>query len=379
MNISDEAVKIKYAEFINELWPNLNLSKDEVFRNNITDAIASENNFIFFKEQMKKRLKRLNIKFADNPNIIDTVRNLHSMNNWGGALCELIAYDLLSSLGHEVELQKKLEINDTLAKYIPNKGASYIDAYIHNYRSNFEIKGFNDNLKIIIDNLNNSFNQFITCDYDYFVDSKNISANYNALKKELSENISKNTKDFHFRSKVCDELNFHVYYTKPQISSTIHCGGPYQEAEKLEKLPLDKYHQFSINTPNFKIFVIHPWLNNTCINKISRPDILFRSLSRRVFCKLTKDNKIFDNKSGLTTQEIAKKITALMFIIDNSVEPSEDYNSNDELSIFSVYLFWNPNVENKNKIIGFKEIEQDLNLLNGNVLKLLDDFQGDNY
>lgn len=379
--MKDAEFQQKYSEYMSNIWPELNIKTQEVCRNNITGALLDEKNFEYFRNSMQKRFQRLHKYFTNEPHILDTIKNLHSEKNWEGALCELITYDLLSSTKYNVTLQKQLQVNKTLAKYIKNKGATEIDAYMDVYNTNFEIKSLKDNIKEIIDNLTKNFKQYVTCEYNYDIEYSILQNKFADLKNELKRNINNNSEDFAFRSTICDGLLFHVYYTRPNITSTIHCYSPYAEAEALERLPLSKYHQLSIDKPNIKVFVTHPWINGNCYNSLFGPEILFRSLARRVFCKLSKVRKPYDSSSKVTSRKIAKTITGLMFIVDNSVESSKNkYNKNNsDFSVFDVYLFWNPNVYKKNKIIGFNQLEEDLGTRGLNVIRLIDDFASDNY
>lgn len=379
--MEDYTFKQKYIEYMSNIWPEIKINIDEIYRNNITGALLDNNNFEYFRNSMQKRFQRLHNYFPNEPHILNTIKNLHSEKNWQGSLCELIAYDLLSSTGHVVMLQKQLDIDKTLAKHINKKGATEIDAYMDIYKSNFEIKSLKDNIKEIIDNLTHDFRQCVTCEYDYDIEYSLLQNKFGDLKKELTTNINRHLEDFSYRSTICDKLLFHVYNSRPKVTTSIHCYCPYTEAETLERLPLAKYHQLSIELPNIKIFVTHPWINGNCYNGLFGPEILFRSLARRVFCKLAKIQKPYDSRSKVTCETIAKTITGLMFIVDNSVAPSKNkYNLNDnDFSVFDVYIFWNPNVYKKNKIIGFNQFEEDLGLRGLNVIRLIDDFQSDNY
>lgn len=381
--MNDTEFQQKYTKYMSNIWPELNIKTKDVCRNNFTGALLDENNFEYFINSMQKRLQRLRKYFANEPHILDTIKKLHSEKNWDGALCELITYDLLSSTGYEVTLQKQLQVEKTLAKYIHNKGATEIDAYMHVYNTNFEVKALKDNIKEITDNIKEGFSQYITCEYDYDIEADFLNKNFNNIKQELTDNINKNSniEDFSFRSKVCERLFFRVYNLRPSIISTVHCYNPYEEAEILEKLPLSKYHQLSIDRPNIKVFVVHPWINGNCYSGLVEPEVLFRSLARRVFCRLSKIETPYDGRSNLTYSTIAKTITGLMFIVDNSVKSSKNkHNKNDsDFSIFDVYLFWNPNVYRQNKIIGFNQLEEDLGHRGLNVIRLIDDFKGDNY
>lgn len=76
--------------------------------------------------------------------------------------------------------------------------------------------------------------------------------------------------------------------------------------------------------------------------------------------------------------DVAKRISGILYIVDNNVEPKTKFQLENPLSTMESYLYINPNVDTKNKNAFFFE-----NLAQGVAYKRLalhyDDFLYDNY
>lgn len=80
-----------------------------------------------------------------------------------------------------------------------------------------------------------------------------------------------------------------VLETTAVLVETHVCDDAFEMAQRLERLPLYNYKQF-VDGMFMKIFVCHSLNINS---SLSCHRDFFRSLARRVFCKLTKDSIIF--------------------------------------------------------------------------------------
>jgi len=122
---------------------------------------------------------------------------------------------------------------------------------------------------------------------------------------------------------------------------------PYRLANNYKYKILDYYNKLLIDEPSLITFVINPWFNRE-LNTSSIEFLItfFRSLSRRVFMELTKDQRNMDTffpelvGKNLKISDVAQKITGIVYVIDNSIMKTGE-NTND------VYLYLNPNATNK--------------------------------
>lgn len=392
MKVSD-----KILSFLNEI--------NRVCNNEINikkSSIRDKNNYFLYKIELSNSFKEVNIKrierlynsYKDNDYekkvILDDITNLF-YNQWDGAYSELLAYDLMNLISHKpCKIQiSDLDINKTLAKECKNKNVSAIDGYCHNGLIFFEIKTLTQRLHDLICKLkqdlecSNSDDYFIfTSDYPMNLEIKG-DCKYAELKKEILD-AKKHKKDF-LCSNVIKGLNIKFYYEKKPIDKLDYidktlettsvlveshvCENSFEMAKRLERMPLYNYKQF-VDGRFMKIFVCHRL--NTNESLICHRDF-FRSLARRVFCKLTKDNTIFDDNSNLTTSDIAKHLSGLMFIVDNSLNEHSDTSNNKQL--YKVYLYANPNTDFNHSFIGFRNFQF---MLNG-MQHECDDFEFDNY
>ena len=253
----------------------------------------------------------------------------------------------------------------------------------------FEIKTLTQRLTDLIIKLKNEFecidenNYFVfTSDYPMSLEINGDQV-YASLRNEIQE--SKKTKKKFLSSEIVKGLNIKFYY-EPKIlgqwdetsdffdTTTIliesHiCESSYEQAKRLERLPLYNYKQF-FDGMFIKIFVCHSLNINGSL--ICHRDF-FRSLARRVFCKLTKEDDIFDDNSKLTTAEIAKHLSGIMFIVDNSTNEKIDLSNPKKL--YKVYLYSNPNTDWSHKFLSFRNFCVALN----GIQHECDDFEFDNY
>lgn len=75
----------------------------------------------------------------------------------------------------------------------------------------------------------------------------------------------------------------------------------------------------------------------------------------------------------LTTADIAKHLSGLMFIVDNSLSKYFDASNNKQL--YKVYLYANPNTDWNHRFVGFRNF---CLMLNG-ISHECEDFEYDNY
>lgn len=365
-------------------------------------SIREKNNYFLNKIKLSGSFKYINIErikrlyliykndcYSKNV-IINDIKKLF-YNSWDGAYSELIAYDLMNLI---FKKPCKIQIDDipidkTLAKECKDNDVSTIDGYCEEGLIFFEIKTLTLRLSDLIYKLKrdlesrNSDNYFVfTSDYPMNLEI-NGDCKYAELKKEILE-AKKAQKNF-LCSEAIKGLNIKFYYEEKTIDKLVGidkvlettsvlmeshvCEGSFEMAKRLERLPLYNYNQF-VDGMFMKIFVCHNLNANSSL--ICQRDF-FRALARRVFCKLIKDNTIFDNNSKLTTEEIAKHLSGIMFIVDNSMNEKMDLSNPKKL--YKVYLYSNPNTDWSHQFIGFRNF---CFALNG-IQHECDDFKFDNY
>lgn len=361
-NITNNALKIDYN--LTEIASNIFLEKIK----------ESEN----FKDLTIKKVKRL-INDYSNDNkkvIIENVEKLFK-NNWDGAYSELTAYDFLNLVfDNKCEIQvENIELEQTLAKYCPDAKKSTIDGYLEDYFTYFEVKTLASRCMKLLDKIKHE----VEC-YDennYFKIKSNcytgleIKNNaYSELKNEILE--AKRKRQSSLDSKVVDGLHLTLIYEKKKYLFEYHtCENSFAMAERLERLPLEHYKQFVTDGKFIKIFVC----NSLCSDNFVRYDKdFFRSLARRVFCKLTKEEKIFDNNSKLKTSDIARCLGGLMFIVDLSPKIKEEIEKPENL--YEVYFYKNPNTDIEHSLLDIGFAHEYLHKAKSCIC---DDFRFDNY
>lgn len=365
-------------------------------------SIRDKNNYFLYKIEMSdsfkevniKRIKRLYDSYKNNDYekkvILDDVTKLF-YNQWDGAYSELLAYDLMNLISKKpCNIQiSALDISQTLARECKDKNVSAIDGYCDDGLIYFEIKTLTQRLSDLIYKLKqdlesrNSDDFFIfTSDYPMNLEI-NGDCKYAELRKEILE-AKKHKKDF-LCSKVIKGLNIKFYYEEKPIDKlegidkvlettsvlveSHVCEDAFEMAQRLECMPLYNYKQF-VDGRFMKIFVCHRLnINNSLICHRD----FFRALARRVFCKLTKEDRTFDDNSKLTIGEIAKCLSGIMFIVDNSTNEKIDLSNPKKL--YKVYLYSNPNTDCSHKFLSFRNF---CFALNG-IQHEFDDFEFDNY
>lgn len=124
--------------------------------------------------------------------------------------------------------------------------------------------------------------------------------------------------------------------------------------------------------------VKNPWFNEETVDFGNFNNMFYRSLSRRTFMELAKnDFPAKDYSSAYKTEKIkvcdvSKSIAGIVFIDDNSVR-SKYYKS-----LYSAYIYLNPNYKNKTPL-SIRSIEKFFRNKYEVQIKDFDDFKWDNY
>lgn len=372
--------------FIDEIknFCNINISEDSTTINNNYFLREISNNNSFFRLSLEK-LKRIYKTYENDTYKIKVIKNAISnlfTNNWQGAYNELTTYDFLNLLLDSpcyIQIDN-IEKSRTLVEHFNNKKVSTIDGFSRDTLTYFEIKTLRkENLieKIKFDIYKEHNNVVIKADNSLDLKLPNDNC-YSDLKNEISNAINNKVKVLH--SNIVKGLRLEIIYDNVQeLTMEFHrlCS-PFELAEQMEDLPIEKAYQF-IDGSFIKIFVISQ-LNFH--RQLFDSKEFFRSIARRVFCRLTKDESIYNTErnhnfenSKLKVSDVAKKLNGLMFLVDISTQ--ENIDISNPIKSFKTYLYSNPNTPFKNKFLGFRNFCIALSVKR--ILTDSDDFEHDNY
>ena len=387
-----------------------NIFKQEInfsninIKNNCIGALNSVKDSVF-KNNFIERLKRINEYFLNsNDHIIEIIHTAKQIGQttgykWAGAYSELVTldywiqFDSLSNINfpdrgdvntfansiakqigqQEIDLDISLDLSPTKKIYTDVKcliptHTELTDQILNRVKS----KTKNQDYLIGIDDL---------FDVDYLRTKADFVSELQSgnLINELEKCVNENTTYYSHTLKSGNKASFSISYSKSGTNTvlfTIREIDPYRLAIDYKHKILHYYNKLLIDEPSLIIFVINPWFNQELNDSIGEFFSTFlRSLSRRIFMELTKDDTdmgtIFPKLIGknLKISDIAKKITGIIFIKDNSIMQSG-------ADINDVYIYLNPNSTNKT-LTG-----SDFDILNWTPeikQPFIDDFYYDNY
>ena len=343
--------------------------------NNCIGALFKDEESIPFRSNFIERLKRLREHFKDNENIlIEIIKKKKKIGQttgykWAGPYSELVALDywiqfpdllhikfpdkgdvntfadsIAKQIGQkEVDLDISLELSSkkiyTDVKCLIPTHMELVDQIIDKVKSKTKKKDY----LIGIDNL---------FDVDYLRTKSDFITEFKAgtLINKLAESIDKSERLYTHTLLSGEQATFRISHSKTGIGtllSTMREIDVYKLASDYKYKILDYYNKLLINEPSLITLVINPWFNPE-LNIPNKEFIstFLRSLSRRVFIELTKDNTdmetIFPDLIGknIKISDIAKKITGIIFIKDNSIMESGT-------DLYDTYIYLNPNATNK--------------------------------
>lgn len=397
-----------FNHFVNEVFGSHTLSLDESsdYRNNIIGAVENfyrTGEFSFFCSNLKQRLCRLRNKYYKKPDqiklIIDKVRNLANPN-WQGYYSELVAIDFFSYFT-DLELEISVPSTLTYAHKDPKRRESSFDGRFNDdYLCNlfFEVKSFQDNNKTMLDNIKKKVIRddpdvkHISCEYPLHLDYKLIEEEFPNIIYELKAAVAK--KDHVYKPANIDYLVFRIYYEPQNLTITTHNYNSYCQANEWKYFVFNHLDQFFLESPNLLVFVLHPWFNlNNCVDFEDSNKIFFRSFARRVFCELTKNNDVIAKIPtvkwskdqyfrNIKISELSRKISAILFIVDNNVEPKVLMDASNNHKVLEAYVYKNPNVDEENEsAVFFEHLTRVMyeNLHARDILREYEDFYFDNY
>jgi hypothetical protein len=372
--------------------------------NNCIGALNHDDNFMIFKTNFIERLKRVFKFYSKDVNtikkLLDTLKNIGRSKGyqWAGYYSEIVALDYWIQYNnlHNIEYQfiDKGEIFDNSIAKIA--GQSQVDLDISLDFSSFkvymDVKSFKPTHVELADRIFDILKNKIKRD-DYLIGIDDIyDVDYIELSNDLQHEIRKGrlvtelekcivSGETYYNHKLQSgrDLKVRIAYSKKgkmAMLSTTRIVNPYRLAMNYKYKFIDYYNKLLYNEATFLIFVINPWFNNEISDFCDHNSIFYRSLTRRVFMELIKNNtdvSIFYPKlagKGLKIKDIVSLISGIVFIEDKSITLTEK-------DIYNVYFYTNPNAINK-KVKRF-----DFDILRWSHFAkqptIVEDFEYDNY
>lgn len=372
--------------------------------NNCIGAINSRSNFAVFTDNFIVRLQRIyNFYKNDKATISNILVALIALGiakgyKWSGPYSELVALDYWIQFNNLEELKyvDRGDVNsfeDSLAKQIGQKEVDldisfnisftkiYMDVkslipthleLVDQILDQLKKKTGKDDYLIAIDDLFEV--DYLRTKKDYIDELK--SGN---LISQLEQCVNQEKMFYEHTLSSGTKAKFRIAYTKAganTVLTTMRSMDPYRLASDYKYKVLDYYNKLLIQKPSFITFVANPWFNKEMSDYSGFDDTFYRSLARRVFVELTKNDEDMGNyyeklvSKNVKISDVAKLISGIIFIDDHSIlETGKD--------LYKVYIFTNPNATNKS----LEKHDFDILRWSHGVQQpiMFDDFRNDNY
>ena len=373
---------------------NYQLIVDDIFGkgNIVIDIDDKQNNLIgalcascyrIFRQNFISRLKRLKDKYSTDQAalkcIYTQVKLIADNHNWEGAYGELAAYDILynENIVGGIELDKTIAASESFSINY-GMAATNEDVYFTESDIHCDVKIMADTigkmLKGLIESVLKSkpFGNKCLVMPEFPLDDieEDYQKNYANIKKELEENLKEGCGNI--ISACCPKLKFNVSWKG--CCSSISSYDPYKRAKQMKYAILKRYSKkFTKNYPFMLVMVNFAWYNQIDRDSFGDNAVLYRSLARRVFCERSDANVTFTSidpkfKGNETVFDVAKKMSAILFIDDFSVTKLDDN--------YTAYLYLNPNADNR-IVSGLHYLETIVK--NGSKDGDIENFEHDNY
>lgn len=352
--------------------------------NDLTGAIemhaADPREFADFQAHLKGRLVRLRGTVARHPAIAPHVggrlRDLAG-RSWQGAWAELSAIDVVGADASALAVE--VPINTTLGIRHGVRASYLLDGLVGGdpeFGLPFEVKIWRSRIETQLRRIGDAVikrdGKPIMPNYDRSLATPHLDQ---SLVNEIADAIvsAQQSGGATLRHAELPGVDFRWPGGGVRISE--HSYDAYRRAQESELLVLEKAEQLRDDGANLRVYVTHPWIDLESTSYFSQPKTLFRSLARRVFCRLTRDLRPIENVlpasalagKGVTVADVAMRLGGLMFVVDQPSDASGPTSRTDR------YLYLNPNVRRENSIDIQWEHYVDRRLTD------FDDFAHDNY
>ncbi len=332
--------------------------------NRITGAIRhylTAGRYAFFAQQLEDRLRRLNNAYQEEPSrteVIGKVRRLASERNYPGTLAELAAYDYFAALTR-VEAEIKVPAARTLAFLLPNRQESSFDIKLPEIGNVLaDVKSFSDVVsevvgKIIARTMPLAGVYRIDPSYPYDLPYESVTPLFNAIVAGLQAAAAAGEPGY--RHQHLPDLRFRFVADPPsRITTTEHTYSPERFLGERRYFVMNHFDQLMREEPNLLLYVVHPWFNFVQCPFTGNVEF-YRECCRRIFHDLVIDTTLMRDAVPrkapcvrMTVAETTRKLGAIMFLEDRTVEPPEDFDSNLPLDAVRGWLFVNPNCDQRN-------------------------------
>lgn len=329
-------------------------------------------------EQWQDRLRRLNEKCGspETQAALDRKVKEAGGNQWSGAIAELIAYDFFCGFSKlKAEVPPKVA---TLGERYANKKTKTLDGQLVTCGDwQFDVKRLavptRDGLQKLSRYVRTKHPGLrLTAEYPLDRSGDVIESRFPELKRRIDIALRNGAFPAHI---VDDEILMKIYKPSGAASSTVHSYDPFRQAQEFESWAISDAHQLLVDAPNLRVFVVHPWFNIALSSDFAQlRTTFFRALARRVFMHSTKNRKPHKEIPALRVSGAAKRISAMLFLVDTIPERSAKKNHTREID---ASFFVNPNTFKKNDA---SDYEADRFVIDaGRRLSLVERFKFDNY
>lgn len=372
--------------------------------NNCIGALNSEDNFIVFRNNFIEMIKRLCLKYRGDEeaiaNLVKTLRDLSLAKGykWSGPYSELVALDYWSQYKNLMNLKYVHRgsvdaFPDSIAKAV---GQAEIDLDL-SFDLSFckiymDVKSLIPTHLELVDQIFEKLNAK-TGSSDYLIGIDDLfEVDYLRTKKDyiyelregtlitkLAECINEKKTYYEHTLLSGEKAKFRIAYSgsgRNTVLTTQRSMYPYRLAVDYKYKVLDYYNKLLKGEPSLLTFVTNPWFNKEMNDFDGFNEIFYRSLARRVFIELGRNDEDMGAYypdlvgKGLKISDVAKCITGIVFIDDNSVMKSDK-------ELYKAYIYTNPNAVNKR----LSKYDFDILHWSSDSIQpsMIDDFRYDNY
>ena len=380
-------IRLKYASWVQSVLGDP-LPPARWAYNHAAGAIESTSQD-FFRRCFENRLLRLKKAFgSDQRDYALILKKLSAVGtaSWSGPYAELAAYDFLASFTKVIPEVKPGE--RTLSARLGGQ-TPILDGKLPRYFDlHFDVKRMGDVTREVVNKIIANLErkhpdvQF-AAEYPLHIDPDEVGKQHTAICSGLGAALARGEGGFALPKL---GLSIRIYKPRREVVTTLHDHDPYQQAKAWKYMAIEDAHQLLEDRPNLRIFVTHLWYDQTNATDFSKNrTTYFRSLARRVFCELTKDERPSDQvlprggAASVTVAEIAKRVSAILFIVDETVEPKlPKADPTRPGHVMSGFLYVNPNANAKPEAnLVIERLCADAN--SRRLLQVFDDFECDNY
>jgi hypothetical protein len=285
-------------------------------------------------------------------------------NIWQGAYAELSALDFLDHplANHAGFLTKPVEIGvEPVGRKLLGKhscggfGLPTLDGWFSDFDVYFDVKvlmrSSQDILQRVYERIRSRCpNRNVLLGAEFLSDTAEamLPGRVSAIEQELRDALDQDPNTTFVRSTVVEGLAHRISRTGCLVTEDSH--DPYCDAERLWSSVLRDCHQFVADRPFLLVFVTFPWYGSEVTQFRDLNKILYRAMSRRVFCGLKGDcrwvvgsgiAKEAARLEGTTLADASRSLSGILFLEDRSIKLEDNTSSNT-----CGYLFTNPNASN---------------------------------